>query len=97
MKLREGNVLTGVCLSMGRLGTSGPMSFPGVGISGTRCLLGGISRGVGWVCPSGGYVQGSSMFRGGYPLPRHGTSDKGYTTEYGWQVIGMHPTGMLSC
>ena len=38
-KLQEGNVFTGVCLFTGRI--CNPMSFPrGVGISGTRSLLG---------------------------------------------------------
>ena len=50
-KLREGNVFTGlsVILSIwGVVGIPGPMSFPGVGISGPRPFP------QGWVCPGVG-------------------------------------------
>ena len=62
----EGNVFTGVCLSIG--GISGPISFPlvRVGISGTRSLQGdGYVQGVGYSPPSDmGHQEG-----GGYSAP----------------------------
>ena len=62
---------------------SGHMSFPGVGVSGTRFPSGG------------GYVQG---VRGGYVqklvLPLRQTW---HTMGYGQQAGGKHPTEMLSC
>ena len=82
-KLEEGNVFTGVCLSMG-VGISGPMSFQGVGISGPMSFL------REFLVP--GPFQGMDMSRGwvlipeicpgcGYPSPPiHGTWD---TTGYG--------------
>ena len=74
----EGNIFTGVCHYV----------YGGVGISGTRSVLGG-----------GGYVKGSvfggSVFQSdGYspPPPIHGTWD---TVGYGRQAGGPHPTGMF--
>ena len=51
------------------MGISGPMSFPGVGISGTmpHHWLGGYDQGLSmsrrWVCSGGGYVWGVGMSR----------------------------------
>ena len=66
---------------------SNPMSFLGEGISGTRSL------------PRGGCVQGVRMSGGGYVL-RAGYSPpnmrhQGGGCTHGWQVDGVHPTGML--
>ena len=68
-KLREGNVFTHVSLSKGVVGVSGPMSLPGVGISGTRSFP---ENGYFWyqvpfkrsVCLGHGYVQGWVCLQG---------------------------------
>ena len=69
---------------------SGPMSFLGVGISGTRSLPGGGSvqwvgeyvQGEGWVCPGGTLLDMG---------PQEGGED---TTRYGWQAGSTYPTGL---
>ena len=69
MKLREGNVFTGVCHSIHK-------GRGMVGISGTRSLVGvNISMGYvrGWICPegvSGGWVSGGVGTHPRYMGPR---------------------------
>ena len=102
MKLREGNVFTGDCLST-EGGGSGTRSLPG---GEWVCLVPGpFLGGVGMfrVC---GNVQGCSMSgevgiskgrgyvqRGTHPLLR----PSGDNHMYGQHVGSTHPTGMLSC
>ena len=54
MKLREGNVLTGVCLSTG-----------GVSNDHHQVSLAGLGMSSGWVCRGGVCPRGMSMSRGG--------------------------------
>ena len=64
------------------VGISDPVSFQGVGISGTRS-------------PSGkGMCLGMVHVQGVCPVGGHETWN---TIGYGWQAASTHPTGMFSC
>ena len=99
MKLWEGNVFTGVCLSMGRGGSLVPGPFQGVSMS----KVGeGLGCPGGWVpspswSPMLRYIRGRGvgMSRGGRYSP--GPPPIWDTTGYGRQAGGTHPTAMLSC
>ena len=81
-ELRQGNVSTGVCQSFCSRGVSGPMSFPGVGVS--------LVPGPFWgrYVQECGYDWGAVCQGDEYPWD---------TMGYGPQVGSTHRTGMLSC
>ena len=90
MKLREGNVFTGVCLSrVGGYIWSHVLSGGEGGYLWYQVLLRGMGMSRGWLCLGVGMSMGMS---GGYPTTLgHGSMG------YSWQVGGKHPTGMVSC
>ena len=87
-KLREGNVFTGICLSMGEGGYLWSQICPGVR---WVSLVPGPFQGAGgegWVCLRYARVGWNP------PPPGNGTWD---ITGYSRQAGVTHPTGMLSC
>ena len=89
-KLREGNVFTGVFLSMGKGGEGGGEYVSSDDHQVSLVGVAGMSGG-GEVSMSGG--------KGGYPRYTHLylSYSGGHQNTYGWQAVGMHTTGMLSC
>ena len=103
MKLREGNVFTGVCLSTGEgIVSLVPCPFRDGGgyVWGWVCPGVGMSGGIG--AQEGGYVQGvgTPLEMGPQRWVCPGVNHPSQTWDtmgYGRQAGGTHPTGMLSC
>ena len=80
-----------------------PVQREGVGMPSPRYLLGYVKKGgYDWDAVEGGYVQRVVMYTGpvmGLGIHTHPSTEPSgdHNNTYGWQVDGMHPTGMLSC
>ena len=76
-------------------GISGPMSFWGVHISGTRYLP-EVGMSWGWVFPGGRYIQGLGMSREGRYVQLGGGYIRGWVCPGGGYVwrTGTHPLDM---